>query len=76
MEDKFQELKNRLRVINDLHAAAEMLYWDQMTYMPPGGAADRARQIATLRRLAHEKLTDPAVGKLLDTLQPYSEKFP
>lgn len=76
MEDKFQELKNRLRVINDLQAATEMLYWDQMTYMPPGGAAARARQIATLRRLAHEKLTDQAVGRLLDTLQPYSEKFP
>jgi carboxypeptidase Taq len=76
METKLQELKNRLREINDLHAAAEVLHWDQMTYMPPGGAAARARQIATLRRLAHEKLTDPAMGKLLDVLQPYEEDLP
>ena len=76
MEAKLQELKNRLREINDLQAAADVLHWDQMTYMPSGGATARARQIATLRRLAHEKFTDPAVGKLLDALQSYEEDLP
>ena len=30
----------------------------------------------TLGRLAHEKFTDPAIGKLLDDLQPWAESLP
>jgi carboxypeptidase Taq len=70
------ELKARLREINDLGAAGSVLSWDQATYMPPGGAEARARQGALLGRLAHEKATDPALGKLLDELQPYARSLP
>jgi len=76
MEAKLQELKTRLIEIDDLESAAALLHWDQSTYMPPGGAAARARQLATLGRLAHEKFIDPAVGKLLEDLQPYEESLP
>jgi carboxypeptidase Taq len=76
METKLKELKTRLVQIDDLEAAAGLLRWDQETYMPPGGAAARARQIATLQRLAHEKFTDPAIGRLLDDLRPYEESLP
>ena len=76
MESKLQELKTRLLEINDLESAAAVLDWDQSTYMPPGGAEARARQIATLNRLAHEKFTDPAIGKLLEDLRPYEESLP
>jgi len=76
MEEKFQELKTRLIEIHDLNAASALLGWDQMTYMPPGGAPARARQTATLQRLAHEKLTDPAVGQLLEDLGPHEESLP
>ena len=75
MQDKFQQLRARLLEVNDLSAAAGLLYWDQSTYMPPGGAAARARQTATLRRLAHEKFTDPEIGKLLDALEPYQKSL-
>jgi carboxypeptidase Taq len=73
---KLGELKARLREINDLSAAGSVLSWDQATYMPPGGAAARARQSALLARLAHEKATEPALGKLLDGLQPYARSLP
>ncbi len=76
MEEKLRELKILLKEINDLNAAAGVLNWDQMTCMPSGGAPARARQLATLRRLAHEKFTDPALGKLLDELQSYEESLP
>lgn len=76
MEEKFQALKTRLMEVDDLSSAAGLLYWDQSTYMPPGGAAARARQTATLTRLAHEKFTDPGIGKLLDALVPYEESLP
>ena len=67
---QLDELKHRLREISDLSAAGSVLSWDQATYMPRGGAAARARQGALLGRLAHEKATDPALGRLLDELQP------
>jgi carboxypeptidase Taq len=76
VESKLKELKGRLVEINDLESVSAVLEWDQVTYMPPGGAGARARQIRTLGRLAHEKFTDPAIGKLLDTLRPYEERLP
>ncbi len=76
METKLNELKTRLLEVNDLNSANALLEWDQSTYMPTGGGAARARQSATLSRLAHEKLTDPAVGRLLDDLRPYEESLP
>jgi carboxypeptidase Taq len=73
---KLAALKNRLREVSDLGAAGSVLGWDQATYMPPGGAAARARQGALLSRLAHERFTDPALGRLLDELQPYADGLP
>ena len=62
-------LKARLYEIHDLHVAAGVLQWDQETYMPPKGAKARARQVATLRRLAHEKFTSPEIGEMLQILE-------
>ncbi|HRX01798.1 MAG TPA: carboxypeptidase M32 [Anaerolineae bacterium] len=76
MNTKLQELKSRLREASDLNSAASVLYWDQTTYMPSGGAAARGRQMAALQMLAQEKATDPAIGRLLDDLQPYEESLP
>ena len=42
----------------------------------PAAPSARARQSATLSRLAHEQFTDPAVGKLLEELRPYEESQP
>ena len=75
-ETKLAELKRRLLEISDLAAAGAVLRWDQFTYMPRGGAPARARQRATLSRLAHEKSADPALGKLLDDLAPYAAGLP
>jgi carboxypeptidase Taq len=75
-ETKLVELKRRLLEISDLAAARSVLRWDQATYMPRGGAHARARQGATLSRLAHEKSVDPALGKLLDELAPYAAGQP
>ena len=75
-EAKLAELRRRLLEISDLSNAGAVLGWDQATYMPKGGAAARARQGATLSRLAHEKFTDPAVGRLLDGLAAYAARQP
>ncbi len=76
MDNKFQELQVRLSEIHDLNSAAAVLGWDQATYMPPGGAPARGRQMATLGRIAQEKFIDPAIGRLLDDLRSYEESLP
>jgi len=72
-EAELAELKQRLQEIDDLRGAGSLLGWDQATYMPPGGAEARGRQLALLSRLGHERLADPAVGRLLDSLAPWAE---
>ena len=76
MEKKYQELKTRLQEINDIESAGSVLHWDMLTQMPPGGGEARGRQMATLELIAREKFVDPALGRLLDDLQPYAEALP
>ena len=66
-------LKSRLQEIDDLRGAASVLHWDQATYMPPGGAESRGRQLALLSRIAHDQQADPGIGHLLDALEPWAE---
>lgn len=69
MNERMNELKARLGEVYDLQMAAALLRWDMSTYMPPGGAPARGRQLALLGRLAHERQTDPQMGRLLDAAQ-------
>jgi carboxypeptidase Taq len=70
----FDALRARLAEIDDLQSAIALLRWDQATYMPEGGTAARGRQLATLERLAHARLTDPDLARLLDRAQPAAER--
>ena len=70
----FDELRGRLAEISDLVKTAALLGWDQHVMMPPGGAAIRAEQLATVGRIAHTKFTSPEIGKLLDDLRGWSEQ--
>lgn len=76
MQKKYQELKQRLMEVNDLNMIESLLFWDQSTYMPPGGSEARSRQRSTLARIYQEKSTDPAIGKLLEELLSYEESLP
>src|SRR5262249_60081932 len=69
------DVKRGLSEIYDLKATAAVLGWDEATYMPTGGAVARGRQSALLGRLAHERLTDPALGRQLDHLGPQSDRL-
>lgn len=46
------------------------------TYMPAQGSERRARAIATIDRLKHERMTDPALGRLLDQLEAGTAALP
>jgi carboxypeptidase Taq len=41
MLEKYEQLTALLREVNDIESASSVLYWDQSTYMPPGGAEAR-----------------------------------
>lgn len=70
------DLKARLLEISDIGAAASVLSWDQSTYMPPGGAKARSRQMARLAEIAHQKRTDAGIGQLLDKLEAHAASLP
>ena len=53
-----QRLKSRLAELHNIELAGRVLGWDQATYMPRGGAAARAEQLATLGALAHRATID------------------
>jgi carboxypeptidase Taq len=74
MDADFEDLTARLAEHDDLRSAAALLRWDQATYMPEGGTAARGRQLATLEKLAHDRLTDPALARLVDKVTPAAER--
>jgi carboxypeptidase Taq len=76
MKEKLEQLKNLIREAQDIGFAESVLSWDQATYMPSGGARARGRQMALLARLAHERATNPEIGRLLDELQPWADDLP
>jgi len=75
MADALEQLKERLIEVGDLGKVARLLAWDQQTVMPPAGVGHRAEQFSTLVRIAHEKFTDPEVGRLLDELRSVEDSL-
>ncbi|MEO0557810.1 MAG: carboxypeptidase M32 [Bacteroidota bacterium] len=67
-------LRAALADIMDLRHAAAVLEWDQETHMPSGAAEARAQQVATLRRIAHERFTSDELATLLDRALPESRR--
>ncbi|MGH6914448.1 MAG: carboxypeptidase M32, partial [Geminicoccales bacterium] len=66
MSDTYRALEARFKRLFDIGGGLAILHWDRQTMMPAGGNAARAEQIATLRQIAHELLTGPETGELLD----------
>jgi carboxypeptidase Taq len=65
----YEELIRRTREESLLASCAELLGWDELTYMPRGGVENRGNQMAYLAGLQHEKGTAPRLGDLLDGLE-------
>ncbi len=65
----YQELIRRSRELALIGSCAELLAWDEDTYMPSGGVENRARQLAYLAGVQHERSTDPRLGDLLNELK-------
>ncbi len=64
MATAYAELETRFKRRNLVQEASGVLQWDLETLMPPGGGEARTEQLATLSVVAHEMLTDKALGDL------------
>jgi carboxypeptidase Taq len=68
VDAKIDELRSRLEEVYALDRTASLLGWDLQTYMPVGGAENRAFQLEVLGRTAHEKWISDEMGILLEDL--------
>lgn len=68
-EEAYNELVRRMRARTLLASCSELLGWDELTFMPSGGVAHRASQMALLAGLHHEQATDPRLGDLLAAVE-------
>ncbi|MDR0315741.1 MAG: carboxypeptidase M32 [Treponema sp.] len=72
-DELVEKLHSIDREYRHLERAAAALQWDQETYLPPRGVAERAEQLAVLEGIAHERLTAGETGSLLAALGSVSE---
>jgi carboxypeptidase Taq len=68
-DQAYAELIRRFKDYSLLHSCANLLDWDERTYMPPKGAGLRAEQMGLLARLKHEMLTALEMGELLGEVE-------
>jgi len=69
MNDPYTRFMAELRDIATFNSMGALASWDEQTYMPRGGAEHRARQMAAVSRLVHERFTSPLMGELLAQLE-------
>ena len=71
----YRTLEERFKRLSDIGGALAVLEWDQQVMMPRGGNETRAEQVATLRQMAHELLTDERTGGLLGEAEAQPERL-
>jgi carboxypeptidase Taq len=64
--ETWTDLESRMRDLSALARVSSLLNWDQETYMALQGADARGRQAAIMGVVRHERLTDAALGDLLE----------
>src|SRR3989344_9363975 len=69
MTSHLEKFKERLLEVHRLQSAVSVLFWDQQTYMPEGGAEERARTVGTLSGVVHDKFTSPDFERHLKDLR-------
>jgi carboxypeptidase Taq len=61
----YTNFQHHIAEINDLCCVINLLTWDGRTQMPPGGAAARGSQLATVTRLAQERFVSDETGRVI-----------
>lgn len=69
----FEEVLARFERVALLSSCSTLLAWDEETYMPAGGIAHRAEQLAMLAGMRHAQLADPSLGELVEAAAGVSD---
>jgi carboxypeptidase Taq len=69
LRELLERFKVEAGILSDLAATADLLSWDQDTYMPAGAASGRGQQLATVHSLLHARITDDRMLGLLAELE-------
>lgn len=64
-QNTIEKLKEELLELYHLNSAVAVLHWDQEVYMPKKGSVRRAKTIAEMSGLIHNKFTAPFFGRLI-----------
>ena len=67
-DERIGELLDYLHEITDLEKVTALAIWDQHTAMPEGASEARMHQMATLKKILHERQAAPRLGDLLNAL--------
>jgi carboxypeptidase Taq len=73
-QNNLEKLKEELMELYHLSSAVSVLHWDQEVYMPEKGSDLRAKTIAEMSGLIHNKFTSPKFGKLIKEAKSEMEK--
>jgi len=65
----YRDLETHFKKLNTVGDALSVLHWDASVMMPAGGAAARSDQLAALRGISHELMTDARIGDLIDAAE-------
>lgn len=68
MQEEYSRLVAMLEERSHLGGVMGVMHWDQEVMMPCGATEARARQMAALAGVLHEKSTNPALGDCLERL--------
>jgi carboxypeptidase Taq len=66
----------KFRTLHDLQSGQQILEWDQQVMMPKQGIEQRSHELAALAQVVHEKLTDPELGELIQSLEEHPDLVP
>ncbi|RLI01058.1 carboxypeptidase M32 [Candidatus Bathyarchaeota archaeon] len=69
LKENYKRLLEQSKELAVVQSAGAILQWDMETKMPPKGVELKSQQLAFLEKTAHQLLTNPEVGKVLDAIQ-------
>jgi carboxypeptidase Taq len=69
VNEPYQKLLERSKELSVIGSAGAILHWDMETKMPPRGVELKSQQLAWIQKVAHQMLTSPESGKIIDSIE-------
>jgi carboxypeptidase Taq len=69
LKKEYDQLLSKAKEVAVLQSTTAIVNWDMETKMPPKALNLRSQQIAQLEVIGHKMLTDPALGKTIESIE-------